>query len=65
MKHLSGKDMLSIFVLPYIIKSTICIIIDTLSAQCRKKANKVGIMTAIKDLEDEKVYTKQYLENVI
>ena len=65
MKHLSGKDMLSIFVLPYVIKSTICVLIDTFSAQCRKKANRVGIMTAIKDLEDEKVYTKQYLENVI
>lgn len=65
MKHLSGKDMLSIFVLPYVIKSTICVLIDTFSAQCRKKANRVGVMTAIKDLEDEKVYTKQYLENII
>ena len=65
MKHLNGRDMLSIFVIPYVIKSTICVLIDTFSAQCRKKASRVGVMTAIKDLENEKVYTKQYLENVI
>ena len=39
--------------------------IDSFSASCRKRANKVGIMTAIKDLNNERVYTKKYLENVM
>lgn len=65
MKKLSQKDLMAIFILPYAIKSILCIILDTISAQGRKKANKIGIMTAIKDLENEKVFTKEYLENVI
>ena len=40
-------------ILPYAIKSTLSFILDTISALSRKKANKIGIMTAIEDLEDE------------
>ena len=65
MKHLNKKDIIGIFVLPYIIKSTICVLLDTMSAHYRKKANKVGVMTAIKELEDERIYTKEYLQNII
>ena len=65
MKNLGRKDMISIFIIPYVIKSTLCILLDALSATCRKKTNKIGIMTAINDLKDEKVYTPQYLNNVM
>ena len=65
MKNLGRKDMINIFIVPYIIKSTLCIILDTLSATCRKKTNKIGIMTAINDLKDERVYTPEYLNNVM
>lgn len=65
MKHLGRKDMINIFVLPYVIKSTLCIVLDTLSAVCRKKTNKIGVMTAINELQDERLYTSEFLKNTI
>ncbi len=65
MKYLNRKDLMAIFIIPYTVKATLGFIIDTISARSRKKANKIGIMTAIKDLEDERVFTKKYLQNVI
>ena len=43
----------------------ICVLLDTMSAYYRKKANKVGVMTAINELKDERIYTKEYLQNII
>lgn len=65
MKNLKRNDMISIFIIPYIIKSCICVLLDTLSSNYRKKANKIGVMTAINELQDEKLFTSQYLNNVL
>lgn len=65
MKNLERKDMIGIFVVPYVIKTIICLVLDSLLASCRKKTNKVGVMTAINELKDEKLYTPEYLQNFI
>ena len=65
MKNLGRKDLINIFILPYVIKSTICVILDTLSASCKKKANKIGIITAINELKNEKLFTSDYLNQIL
>ena len=65
MKHLKRNDMISVFIIPYIIKSCVCVLLDTISSIYRKKANKVGVMTAINELQDEKIFTSDYLNGVL
>lgn len=62
-KNLSMKELTAIFIAPFIITRFLILIMDAVTAEIKKKACKIGIMSAMQDLDDPRNFVVKTPQN--